>query len=263
MARRIFDDTSGERAAVLGGDGEVFVAVADDLVGIDHVGEDRIEVAAPAADQIRPHFLPAAVELVADHAGGGENELAVGKVGFASQTGLLLRGDERFHVVRRILPRAEHLEGLIADGLVLARRQRTSHRSRETAGADFFRRNGVQHGLRPSRTAGKRLQRGDAQIEILRRGLREKRCNEIISSEVRRRTNRRHAECGGRARSQQRLQPLLYRVCLHLPQRLQHRDAILFRLRSVLQHRDHFLHRHFIPPQHCERLRVLPHVRIR
>ena len=38
----VLDNASCERAAILGGNGEVFVAVADDLVWIDHVGEDRI-----------------------------------------------------------------------------------------------------------------------------------------------------------------------------------------------------------------------------
>jgi hypothetical protein len=90
LGGRVLDDAAGDGAVVFGGDDEVFVAIPDDLIGVDDIGEEGVEIAAARADQFRADFLTAAVELVAGGAGGREDGLAVREIRFAGEGGLLL-----------------------------------------------------------------------------------------------------------------------------------------------------------------------------
>lgn len=107
-----------------------FVAVADDLIGIDGVGEDGVEIAAAAADEVGPNVLATAVELMADHA------VAVEDV-----------WDEVLYVVGGIFPGTEDFACEIADGLVLEDGEGAADGNGEAGGPEFVFGDGVQHGL--------------------------------------------------------------------------------------------------------------------
>jgi hypothetical protein len=262
VAGGVFDDASGEGAAVLGTDGEVFVAVADDLVGIDHVGEDGIEITAAAADEVWAHLLAAAVELMADHAGGGEDEFAIGEIGLAGEAGLFLLGDERLHVIGGILPGAEDFEGLIADGFVLAGGEGTADGNGEAGGADFAFGDGIEHGLGPGGAGAEGFERGDANVEVFGGGLLNQRRDEVIAAEVCGGADGGDGEGGGGLGSEEWFEAFLHGGGADFAQGLQDGDAFLFGLLGVVQGDDHFLHGGFIAPEDGEGLAVLADVGI-
>jgi hypothetical protein len=64
-----FDQTTADAAAILGFDHDVFVAFADDLVGIDDIRQKGIEARSANAGEIGTNVRAFTVEFVADEAG--------------------------------------------------------------------------------------------------------------------------------------------------------------------------------------------------
>lgn len=157
-----------------------FVAVADDLIGVDDVGEDGVEIAAAAADEVGPNFLATAVELMADPAGGSEEEFAIGEGGLAGKAGFFLLGDEGLHVVGGIFPGTEDFECEIADGFVLAGGEGAAAGNGEAGGAEFAFGDGVQPGRSPVDAGAEGLDGGDADVEVFGGSLLNERGDEIL-----------------------------------------------------------------------------------
>jgi hypothetical protein len=88
------DEAAVEGAAVVGIDGDVFVALPDDLVGIDDVDQERVEGGAAHAGEIGANSGALAVEFMTDQTEGGGQLATALEVGLASECGLAFFGDD-------------------------------------------------------------------------------------------------------------------------------------------------------------------------
>ena len=192
--------------------------------------------------------------------------LPMREIRLAFEAGLLLGGDEGLHVVRRFLPRAEHLEGVIADGflsLLVASDRRTGI-GKPTAlifsGAD-----GIEHGMRPLLRGRRAPQRGELDAEILGGGQRDQRGREFIATQS---ADARMASmtpagvvrcCAG-----QQLHRALARPCRVFTLRRVCRAAMRSceGVGGIGTAQRQFVDGSVIAPQHGEVLRVLAHVRV-
>src|SRR4030095_2190645 len=66
---RVLNQTPTQGAPILRFNLDVLVALADDLIGIDDIGEQRIECGAPNASQVRPNIGAFAMQLVTRQTG--------------------------------------------------------------------------------------------------------------------------------------------------------------------------------------------------
>ena len=90
----VFDEPAGDQAIVLSLNDGVFVTFADDLIGVDDVGEKRIEGRAADAGEIGADGGAFVVEGVANEAGFGGEGVAGVEVDGAVEDDLFFGGDE-------------------------------------------------------------------------------------------------------------------------------------------------------------------------